>query len=96
MCNLGSFVLKRIIIGIVINRKSALLKKRGSRFAARSPGSLSSHIAVLTVGFLRSWVGLPLPTILKARQRYEDNSTSPNKIDVHKQFIDEIKMAKDF
>ena len=70
MCNLGGFVLERDRIGIVINRKSAFLRKRGSRFAARSPGSLSSHIAVLTVGSLRSEVGLPLPLILKALQRY--------------------------
>ena len=82
MCNLGSFVLKRIRIGIVINRKSALLKKRGSSKAARLPDSLSSHIAVLTVGFLRSEVGLPLPLILKALQRYEESSTLANKIDV--------------
>ena len=96
MCNLGGFVLKRIRIGIVINRKSAFLKKRGSRFAARSPGSLSSHIAVLTVGFLRSWGGLPLPTILKALQRYEENSTSPNKIDVKAYNLDDCKIVKDF
>lgn len=70
--------------------------KRGSRKAARSPDSLSSHIAVLTVGNLRSEVGLPLPLILIALQRYEQYSTSANKIDVHKQFIDEIKMVKDF
>ena len=70
--------------------------KRGSRKAARSPDSLSSHIAVLTVGNLRSEVGLPLPLILIAVQRYEENSTSANKIDVHKKFIDEIKMVKDF
>lgn len=69
--------------------------KRGSRKAARSPDSLSPHIAVLTVGSLRSWVGLPLPTILKALQRYEESSTLANKIDVHKQFIYEIKMVKD-
>ena len=68
MCNLGGFVLERDRIGIVINRKSAFLRKRGSRFAARSPGSLSSHIAVLTVGILRSWVGLPEPIILNALQ----------------------------
>ena len=65
--------------------------KRGSRKAARSPDSLSSHIAVLTVGNLRSEVGLPLPLILIALQRYEEKSTSANKIDVHKKFIDEIK-----
>lgn len=70
--------------------------KRGSRKAARLPDSLSSHIAVLTVDSLRSWVGLPLPTILKAIQRYDEYSTFPNKIDVLKQFIDEIKMVKDF
>ena len=96
MCNLGGFVLKRTRISIVINRKSAFLRKRGSRIAARSPGSLSSHIAVLTVGNLRSEVGLPLPLILIALQRYDDYSTFPNKIDVHKKFIDEIKMVKDF
>lgn len=70
MCNLGGFVLERDRIGIVINRKSAFLRKRGSRKAARSPGSLSSHIAVLTVGTLRSEVGLPLPPILNALQSY--------------------------
>jgi len=82
MCNLGGFVLKRIRISIVINRKSAFQMKRGSRKAARSPDSLSSHIAVLTVGYLRSWVGLPLPTILIARQRYEEKSIHANIIDV--------------
>ena len=96
MCNLGGFVLKRIRIGIVINRKSAFKVKRGSSKAARLPDSLSPHIAVLTVGILRSEVGLPLPLILNALQRYEESSTLANKIDVHKQFIDEIKMVKDF
>ena len=66
--------------------------KRGSRKAARSPDSLSSHIAVLTVDNLRSEVGLPLPLILIVLQRYDEYSTFPNKIDVHKQFIDEIKI----
>ena len=68
MCNLGGFVLERDRTGIVINRKSAFLRKRGSRLAARLPGSLPSHIAVLTVGILRSWVGLPEPIILNALQ----------------------------
>ena len=70
--------------------------KRGSRKAARSPDSLSSHIAVLTVGNLRSEVGLPLPLILIALQRYEEYSKFQKKIYVHKKFIDEIKMVKDF
>lgn len=96
MCNLGGFVLDRNRICIVINRKSAFLRKRGSRKAARSPDSLSSHIAVLTVGNLRSWVGLPLPIILIAVQRYEEYSTSANKIDVYGHFVDESKMVKDF
>lgn len=82
MCNLGGFVLERDRIGIVINRKSAFLKKRGSRKAARSPVSLSSHIAVLTVDNLRSEVGLPLPLILIAVQRYVEYSTYANIIDV--------------
>lgn len=69
MCNLGVYVLDMNRIGIVINRKSAFLKKRGSSKAARLPDSLSSHIAVLTVGILRSEVGLPLPLILNALQR---------------------------
>lgn len=70
--------------------------KRGSRKAARSPDSLSSHIAVLTVGNLRSEVGLPLPLILIALQRYDEYSTFPNKIDVWHHFVDERKMVKDF